>query len=162
MTTAGKEWIDCVLLCLQEHIERNISENADCESARSSAITSHSACYVGCGICSLPPGDHNRIVSTIDSEDLDWWQAVETLGKCATLPSGPPTRGFQLNCVMGAGGCPQTRPAGIPTAEEITAYNEQCRKGTGYPGDDVTPSDEDCERFFGESRSSAENPDAGI
>lgn len=45
----------------------------------------------------------------------------------------------QKDCVKRLGGCPETRPAGIPTPEDIRQYNEQCRQETRYRGNDVTP-----------------------
>ena len=53
-------------------------------------------------------------------------------------------RGMQVECVKRLGGCANTRPAGIPTPEEIASYNAQCRGETGYTGPDVTPTDEEC------------------
>lgn len=50
----------------------------------------------------------------------------------------------QTLCVIRLGGCPQTRPGGIPTDEEIAGYNTQCRSETSYSGPDITPSDNQC------------------
>lgn len=149
MTTTGQEWLDCVRNCLQEHLEQNVAVDADCGDAKASAIASHARCYVQCGLCSLPPGDLTRIQDAVDSEDKDLSQVLETIARCLTLPSPPATRGFQLECVMRLGGCSQTRPAGIPTPEEIQSFNDQCRRDIGFTGEDVVPSAEDCERFFG-------------
>lgn len=55
-------------------------------------------------------------------------------------------RNSQLECVKRLGGCPNTRPAGIPTPEEIAGYNELCRRETDYFGLDVSPTDEECQR----------------
>ena len=149
MTTTGQEWLDCVRNCLQDHLEQNVAVDADCGDAKDSAIGSHARCYVQCGLCSLPPGDLTRIQDAVDSEDKDLSQVLETIARCLTLPSPPATRGFQLECVMRLGGCSQTRPAGIPTPEEIKSFNDQCRRDIGFTGEDVVPSAEDCERFFG-------------
>jgi hypothetical protein len=43
----------------------------------------------------------------------------------------------QRDCVARNGGC--QRPAGIPSAEEIKTYNEECRKETHYSGPDLAP-----------------------
>jgi len=53
-------------------------------------------------------------------------------------------RDRQVACVKRLGGCPETRPGGLPSPEEITRYNEQCRVETGYEGVDVTPSADEC------------------
>ncbi|MGO1500977.1 MAG: eCIS core domain-containing protein [Marinobacter sp.] len=153
MTTAGREWIDCTLRCLQVHIGNNIPENTPCDEVRRSAFDSHAGCYVQCGVCSLSPGDHTRLLDTIDSEDIDYSQVLETVVGCGFLlfpPSPPSSSGFQGECVMRLGGCSQTRPAGVPSEEEIAQYNSQCRADTGYTGDDVIPNAEDCERYFGQ------------
>lgn len=55
-----------------------------------------------------------------------------------------PARVRQTNCVIRLGGCANTRPAGIPTAEEIADYNVRCRVETSYSGPDVTPTDAEC------------------
>ncbi|HUD49010.1 MAG TPA: DUF4157 domain-containing protein [Candidatus Baltobacteraceae bacterium] len=52
-----------------------------------------------------------------------------------------PDREWQAACVRRLGGC--SLPGGVPTAENIKAYNEECRKQTGY-AEDVTPTDEEC------------------
>lgn len=152
MTTAGRDWVDCTLLCLQRYIHNNITENSSCNIVRERAFDSHSDCYVRCGVCSLPPGDLDRIMNTIDSDDFDLWEAFETVFSGCGLfmfpPSPPSTRGFQIECVMRLGGCSETRPAGIPTRREIIRYNQQCRRETGYRGRDVFPSNEDCRRYF--------------
>ncbi len=49
-------------------------------------------------------------------------------------------RADQEGCVKRLGGCPETRPGGIPTQEEIKAYNEACRQETEYHGPDVVPA----------------------
>lgn len=54
-------------------------------------------------------------------------------------------RTTQANCVRRLGGCTNTRPAGIPTPEEITDYNTRCRSETGYVGPDVTPTAQECQ-----------------
>jgi outer membrane protein OmpA-like peptidoglycan-associated protein len=56
-------------------------------------------------------------------------------------PSGG-NSGPQKECVKRLGGCPETRPGGIPSPEELKQYNDDCRKETGYDGPDVTP---DCQ-----------------
>jgi hypothetical protein len=54
-------------------------------------------------------------------------------------------RSAQVECVKRLGGCSSTRPAGIPTPEEIAGYNQQCRDETAYAGADVTPSNDECQ-----------------
>jgi hypothetical protein len=56
----------------------------------------------------------------------------------------PAQRSNQVNCVIRLGGCPSSRPGGIPTAEEITGYNAQCRGETSYTGPDVVPTNDEC------------------
>jgi hypothetical protein len=50
----------------------------------------------------------------------------------------------QLECVIRLGGCPSTRPGGLPTEGEIQEYNERCRSESDYQGPILTPSDDDC------------------
>jgi hypothetical protein len=50
----------------------------------------------------------------------------------------------QTNCVIRLGGCPNSRSGGIPSGEEITSYNAQCRGETSYTGPDITPSGDEC------------------
>lgn len=48
----------------------------------------------------------------------------------------------KAKCVVRLGGCSNST-GGKPSAEEITGYNSECRKETGYRGS-ITPSDEEC------------------
>jgi Domain of unknown function (DUF4157) len=62
-------------------------------------------------------------------------------------PGGPASdanRGAQVACVSRLGGCIQTRDAGVPSAEDISAYNSSCRRETDYTGPDVTPTSDEC------------------
>ncbi len=54
MTTAGQDWIDLTLRCLQVRMENDIPADADCGDARSQAFNAHPPCYVESGVCSLP------------------------------------------------------------------------------------------------------------
>jgi hypothetical protein len=47
--------------------------------------------------------------------------------------------GDQVECVRRLGGVPETRPGGLPTCEEVRRYNQECRRETGYTGEDVDP-----------------------
>jgi hypothetical protein len=149
MSPVGQDWLDCTLNCLQQHISGNVPENTPCDQVRTSAFSSHAGCYVKCGVCLLPPNDMTRLENTIDPEDLDLSQVLETLLRCFTLPPAPADAAFQLECVMRMGGCVQTRSGGVPTDEDIRDYNEQCRRDIGYSGPDVVPKGEDCQRAFG-------------
>ena len=55
-----------------------------------------------------------------------------------------PYRNQQLECVRQLGGCPETRPAGIPTEAELKDYNRECREETGYGGSDIFPTGDEC------------------
>lgn len=70
--------------------------------------------------------------------------------------AGMPNRDPQLECVKRLGGCPNTRPGGIPTPEEIAGYNEQCRQETAYAGPDVTPTDDECHHTPAEEQPQAQ------
>lgn len=50
----------------------------------------------------------------------------------------------QLQCVIRLGGCPGTRPGGLPSVEELRRYNDECRSESDYHGAQITPSDEEC------------------
>ena len=149
MTTAGQGWIDCTRTALQQFLEKSVPYDADADTVKRQAYDSHPGAYVGCGVCSLPPGDMTRLQNTVDSEDMDTSQMLSVAASCLTLPKPPPTEGFQTECVMRLGGCASTRSGGVPTPEDIANYNQQCRSDLGYTGPDVTPSDEDCARYFG-------------
>jgi hypothetical protein len=45
------------------------------------------------------------------------------------------------------GGCLQTRDAGVVSPEDITRYNEECKKRSEYAGPDITPSQEECRQY---------------
>ena len=65
------------------------------------------------------------------------WEAYEESRRYEEQEGNPIQA--QKDCVKRLGGCPETRPAGIPTPEDIRQYNEQCRQETRYRGNDVTP-----------------------
>jgi len=48
-------------------------------------------------------------------------------------------RDAQEACVIRLGGCPHSRPGGIPSPEEIEQYNERCRGESNYQGPMITP-----------------------
>ena len=81
--------------------------------------------------------------SAIARQDLD----AGTTGDTGTSGGGQERSAEwarQLNCVIRLGGCPNSRPGGIPSPEEIAGYNTECRKESTYTGSDVTPTDEEC------------------
>lgn len=55
--------------------------------------------------------------------------------------AGVSDRSQQIECMRRLGGCPETRPGGFPTDEEIVAYNEECRSETGYTGPQLRQED---------------------
>lgn len=59
-------------------------------------------------------------------------------------PEDDPLRQLQLACVVRLGGCTQSRDAGIPTADEISRYNAECRSLRPYTGPDLWPSEDEC------------------
>jgi hypothetical protein len=58
--------------------------------------------------------------------------------------AAPAGHDAQLECVRRLGGCANSRPAGIPSPEEIDTYNESCRGESGYGGPPLTPTDDEC------------------
>jgi hypothetical protein len=76
-------------------------------------------------------------------------------------PSDDPARRLRLACVIRLGGCTQSRPAGVPTDEEIRSYNDQCRQLRPYP-EDVFPTDEECRNPPTEPLSTAEKVVIGL
>lgn len=90
-----------------------------------------------------PVGALSSQPSAIARQDLD----AGTTGDTGTSGGGQERtaeRARQLSCVIRLGGCPNSRPGGIPTEEEIASYNAQCRTESTYTGSDVTPSDDEC------------------
>jgi hypothetical protein len=81
---------------------------------------------------------------TVARQDLDAGVPTDAGVPADAAPADPAHRSDQTNCVIRLGGCASSRPAGIPTAEEIAAYNTLCRPETSYVGPDVTPTDEEC------------------
>lgn len=55
---------------------------------------------------------------------------------CLPPTPPPPDRGTQVECVKDLGLC--GIPGGIPSAEDIHRWNEECRRRTGYTGEDIT------------------------
>ncbi len=69
---------------------------------------------------------------------------LQAQAKSSVFSGEMPNFNAQLECVKRLGGCPETRPGGFPSAEEISAYNAECRQETGYTGPDVTPTRAQC------------------
>lgn len=86
------------------------------------------------------PLNRNVVVSTTPRPPAP----AEQPGPEEPTPESSEARDRQAACVKRLGGCPETRPAGIPSPEEIASYNEQCRAETGYEGADVTPTAAEC------------------
>jgi Domain of unknown function (DUF4157) len=64
---------------------------------------------------------------------------------CGTIRRQPePHLNAQVACVVRLGGCIQTRDAGIPSPDDITRYNTECRGKSQYTGADITPTDQEC------------------
>jgi Domain of unknown function (DUF4157) len=61
-----------------------------------------------------------------------------------TPPADQANRTRQLLCVIRLGGCANARDGGLPTQSEIDSYNETCKGETGYIGDNISPSTEEC------------------
>jgi len=55
---------------------------------------------------------------------------------CLPPTPPPPDRGTQVECVKDLGLC--GIPGGILSAEDIHRWNEECRRRTGYTGEDIT------------------------
>jgi hypothetical protein len=72
------------------------------------------------------------------------WHPSALAREPADAGVGTPNRDEQVACVKQLGGCPNTRPGGIPTDDEMARYNEECRRGSGYRGEDVRPTDDEC------------------
>jgi hypothetical protein len=150
MTAAGQDWLDCTLVCLQEHVMNNIPVEASCDATMESAIAAHNGCYLQCGLCSLPPGDLDLVQNTIDGNDIVLDEVLPVGYTCvATDERSPlPTAAFQTECVIEHGGCIQTQLDDILlTDEEWTQLNAQCRAQTGYQGPDVQPTEAECNRW---------------
>ena len=88
MSRAGKQWIDDVLVCLQETLRDRIDAETSCPDIRTIAFDSHPDCYVEAGFCRLPWSDWLAVVATVDG--ADWLsrdaqrQVVVTARTCLT------------------------------------------------------------------------------
>jgi hypothetical protein len=88
MSRAGKQWIDDVLVCLQETLRDRIDAETSCADIRTIAFDSHPDCYVEAGFCRLPWSDWLAVVATVDG--ADWLsrdaqrQVVVTARTCLT------------------------------------------------------------------------------
>jgi hypothetical protein len=82
LSPAGRAWVAKTLRCLQEHLHRKVPYDMPCPEAWRSAFNSHPGCYIAGGICVLGPSDWSKIVSTIDTKDLEMKQALITSLGC--------------------------------------------------------------------------------
>ncbi len=115
------------------------SQGAEAE-ARSAAVAASQGRSVG-AISSQP--------LAVARQELDAGVQPDagTTGDTGSVES--PEEAAQAGCVIRLGGCANSRPGGIPTPEEITNYNSECRRETSYSGPDITPSEEQCTNSVG-------------
>ena len=73
MSPAGQQWIDDVLVCLQEELRDSIDAETSCEDVRTIAFDTHPDCYVSRGFCDLPFTDWVAVFATVDLGD--WFSA---------------------------------------------------------------------------------------
>ena len=73
MSPAGKQWIDDVLVCLQEELHAAIDAQTSCPDVRTIAFDTHPDCYVAAGFCELPFTDWLLVAATLDP--WDWFSA---------------------------------------------------------------------------------------
>ncbi|KAJ5811892.1 hypothetical protein N7474_008193 [Penicillium riverlandense] len=94
MSESGQTWITNTMLCLQRDLipYGTGAKSATCADLKKIAFGTHPRCYVGQGICKLPPSDWVTIVNTISLRVLfgSWdslKQVLETAGDCAEFYS---------------------------------------------------------------------------
>ena len=85
MSTRGKQWIDDVLVCLQEELRAAIGVGTSCEDIRTTAFDQHPGCYIDSGACALPVFDLVRVVRTIELGD---WLGADALRQVVAFFSG--------------------------------------------------------------------------
>jgi hypothetical protein len=73
MSPAGQQWIDDVLVCLQEELRAAIDSETACADVRTIAFDTHPDCYLAAGFCELPFLDWLAVFATIDPRD--WFSA---------------------------------------------------------------------------------------
>lgn len=73
-TSAGLEWRNQTLLCLQNEMVHHMatSHNCDCKKIKEFASETHMRCYTQktASVCNLPPADLTEIYKIIDAADL--------------------------------------------------------------------------------------------
>jgi Domain of unknown function (DUF4157) len=118
---------------------------------------------VGSGIKFFPTNVVATVVGAIDKGQPLITKTQGSVRIARQADAGAPdagtsdiNRGLQVECVKRLGGCPNTRPGGIPTSEEVARYNDECRRETGYADTDVTPTDEECQHAPVEERPQAQ------
>ncbi|HEV7745425.1 MAG TPA: DUF4157 domain-containing protein [Pyrinomonadaceae bacterium] len=97
---------------------------------------------VGAALASSDPSDRIHVSASagaaqIHRDEND--QGPHDAGVPPPIAGVPGTEEDQRACVARLGGCPETRDAGLPTAEDIRNYNAECRKEIDYSGPDVQP-----------------------
>lgn len=88
MSSKGQEWVTNTMLCLQNKLVPYGTgrEHLSCDDLKSFAFGTHPACYVGSGVCSLPPGDWAVIVKTVSLKEL--FNSIDALKATLKTASG--------------------------------------------------------------------------
>jgi hypothetical protein len=84
MSAAGKQWIDDVLVCLQEELRASIDSETSCPDVRTIAFDSHPGCYLDNGFCELPFLDWLAVFATVDATD---WLSKDALRQIRDVAS---------------------------------------------------------------------------
>lgn len=77
MSIDGQAWNAAARACLVESLDTNVPDSTDCQAIVEAGYATHAQCYAQTGFCELSLSDASRIVSTIDTEDADFSQALE-------------------------------------------------------------------------------------
>ncbi|KAJ7099495.1 hypothetical protein B0H15DRAFT_820472 [Mycena belliarum] len=88
LSARGQTWMRTTMHCLQEALVPDAigapNATTNCAALEHKAFSTHAGCYVGSGVCTLPPSDWGAVLHIVELKTLfDSWDAFT-----ATLTAG--------------------------------------------------------------------------
>jgi len=82
MSPEGQLWSASSRRCLIESLDADVADTPVCEDLIEAGYQTHASCYQQTGFCELSLSDVRRVVSTLETEDVDLRETLEIALDC--------------------------------------------------------------------------------